>query len=107
MVMKAEVVSGVFALAGTLIGGVISYATARLDQRWERAKRHIAKLCDEVAAYHQLEKLYTITLEESGYNGKSKRAIMEEMRTKVAETDDFVRPTMTSLAAQKLRREWD
>lgn len=56
--MDSQIISGLFALTGALLGGLISYATTRIDRRWGRAKRQIAQLCDQVSAYHQLEKLY-------------------------------------------------
>ena len=102
--MDSQIVSGLFALAGALLGGLISYATTRIDRRWSRAERQIAQLCDQIAAYYQLEQLYKEEL--SRLDGRSPKSIMEDMRSKVAQSGEFERPSLTSLAATKIRREW-
>lgn len=104
--VSSEVIAGLFALAGALLGGLISYATTRIDRRWGRAERHIAQLCDQVAAYYQLEQLYKEELARLDPAGRSAKTIMEDMRTRVAQSGEFERPSMTSLAATRLRREW-
>lgn len=104
--MGSEVISGLFALSGALLGGLISYATTRIDRRWGRAERHIAQLCDQVAAYYQLEQLYKEELAKLDPAGRSAKTIMEDMRTRVAQSGEFERPSMTSLSATRLRREW-
>lgn len=104
--MENQIISGLFILAGALLGGLISYATTRADRRWGRAERDIAQLCDQVAAYYQLEQLYKDELARLDGTGRSAKRIMEEMRSRVAQSGEFERPFMTSLAATKLRREW-
>jgi hypothetical protein len=101
-----EVISGVFALSGALLGGVITLATTRIDRRWERAKRQIVQLSDQVSAYYQLEQLYKDELAKIDDAGRSGKTIMEEMRTRVSESGEWERPSMTSLAAQKIGKEW-
>lgn len=81
-------------------------ATTRIDRRWGRAERHIAQLCDQVAAYYQLEQLYKEELAKLDPAGRSAKTIMEDMRTCVAQSGEFERPSMTSLSATRLRREW-
>ncbi len=102
--MDSQIVLGLFALAGTLLGGLISYATTRIDRRWNRAERQIAQLCDQVAAYYQLEQLYKEEL--SRLCGRNPMTIMADMRSKVAQSGEYERPSLTSLAAIKIRREW-
>lgn len=104
--MESQIISGLFALAGALLGGLITYATTRIDRRWARAERTIAQLCDQVAAYYQLEQQYKDELARVDGAGRSAKTIMEEMRSRVAQSGEFKRPFMTSLAATKLRREW-
>lgn len=104
--MEPYITSGLFALGGTLLGGLITVATTRIDRRWARAKRNICQLCDQVSAYYQLEQLYKDELARLSANGRSARTIMEEMRSQVSESGDYERPFMTSLAAGKLKREW-
>jgi uncharacterized membrane protein len=104
--MSSEVVAGLFALAGALLGGLISYATTRIDRRWGHAERQIAQLCDQVASFYQLEQLYKDELARLDPAGRSAKTILEEMRAKVAQSGEFERPQLTSLAASKIRREW-
>ena len=104
--MSNEVIAGLFALGGTLVGGLISYATARIGQKWEKAERQISQLCDQVSAYYQLEQLYKEELAKNDGAGRSAKTIMEEMRARVAQSGEYERPYITSLAAQKIRREW-
>lgn len=104
--MDDQILAGLFALAGTLLGGLISYATTRMDKRWGQAERHIGRLCDQVAAYYQLEQLYKEELARLDPAGRSAKTIMEEMRTRVTQSGEFERPSMTSLSATNLRREW-
>jgi hypothetical protein len=101
-----QLVSGMFALAGALMGGLISYATTRIDRRWDRVQRDIARLCDQVSAYYQLEQMYKAELARLDPAGRSEKTILEDMRSRVEKSGDFERPSMTSLAASKLRREW-
>lgn len=104
--MDAQVTSGLFVLAGALMGGLITYATTHIDRRWGRAERHIGQLCDQVAAYYQLEQLYKEELARLDPAGRSAKTIMEDMRSRVSRSGEFERPSMTSLSATKLRREW-
>lgn len=104
--MDASIVSGLFLIAGVLLGGLISYATTRIDRRWSRAERVIVQLCDQVAAYYQLEQLYKDEVARLEPSDRSPKTIMEEMRSRVAQSGEFERPSMTANAAAKLRREW-
>lgn len=104
--MDAQLTSGMFALAGALLGGLISYMTTRIDRRWDRAKRDIERVCNQVSSFYQLEQLYKEELARQDSSERSAKTIMEEMRTRVAQTGQFERPTMTSLAADKIRLEW-
>lgn len=104
MVIDNTIISGFFALAGTLIGGLISYAITRIDRRWSRAERQIAMLCDQVAAFYQLEQLYKEEL--SRLDGRNPKTILEEMRSKVEQSGEYERPILTSRAAAKIRSEW-
>ena len=95
--------AGLFALDVELLGGLISCATTRIDRRWGRAERHIAQLCDQVAAYWQLEQLYKDALARLGPAGPSAKTIMGDMRSRVAQSGEFERPSLTALAASLLR----
>lgn len=104
--MVDAVITGTFALAGALIGGLFIYLAARVGQRWAKAQKDISQLCDQVAAYYQLEQLYKDELAALDPGKRSAATILKEMRSKVAESGDFERPSMTAVAAGKLRREW-
>ena len=93
-------------MLGALAGGLITFATVRIDRNWDRAKIDIARLCDQVSAYHQLEKLYKSELARAEGKGRSEKTVMEEMRARVADGGEHIRPTMTSHAAHELRRQW-
>lgn len=98
--------ASLFAFAGALLGGLTSYATTRIDRRWSRAERHIAQFCGQVAAYWQLEQLYKEVLARLDPAGRSAKTIMEDMPMRVSQPGEFEGPSMTSLAATRLRREW-
>ncbi|WP_144244453.1 hypothetical protein [Pseudohaliea rubra] len=104
--MNENIITGFFTLAGTIAGGLFAYLAARVGHRWDKAQRDIARLCDEVAAYYELEQLYKEEVAISSQDAKSAATIMREMRSRVAESGEFKRPSMTSYAAHKLRREW-
>lgn len=104
--MADSVMNGVFALGGALIGGLFTYLAARVGQRWTKAQKDITQLCDQVAAYYQLEQLYKDELAALDPGNRSAATILKDMRAQVAESGEFERPYMTSTAASKLRREW-
>lgn len=90
--MSEPVVTGLFALGGAIIGGLFTYLAARVGQHWIKAQRDIARLCDEVAAYYQLEQLYKDEVAALSHGGRSAATVMKEMRSKVAESGEFERP---------------
>ena len=104
--MDPHITSGLFAIGGALVGGLIMLAATRIERRWDRAKRDIVKLCDQVSAFYQLEQLYKEEVAKLSASGKSGKTIMEEMRAKVAESGAYERPAMTSIAASKIKRDW-
>ena len=95
-----------FALAGVLVGGLLTYATARIGQRWTEARRDILKLCNQVSAFYQLEQLYKDELARLESSGRSAKTIMEDMRSRVEHLGEFDRPEMTTGAVNKLRNNW-
>ena len=98
--------TGSFALAGALIGGLVTYMAARVGHRWDRAQRQIIRLCDQVSSFYQLEQLYKVELAKLDPQGRSSETIMKDFRSRVEQSGEYERPSMTSLAANKLRREW-
>lgn len=105
--MEANFQSGLFALAGTLIGGLITYATARVGHRWEAARRDIRRLAQQVSAFYQLEQLYKEKLASLDPDKRGAKTILEDMRSQVERAGVSERPSMTSLQAIKLLKEWE
>jgi hypothetical protein len=103
--MDASFYSGFAAVAGAAIGGACTVAATMFERRWGRAKRDVRNLADQVAAYYQLEQLYKEEL--AAITGKAPKTIMEQMRTRVAADEKYVRPCMTSRGALKLRSCWN
>ena len=103
--MEPDIASGLIALGGSLVGGLATYAATRIDRRWRRAEKCILRLCEQVAAYYELEQLYKDELAHFD-TSRSSRAILLEMRTRVSASGQFERPLMTTLGARKLQREW-
>lgn len=96
--------SGLFAIAGAVVTGGFTLAATLIERRWGQAYRDIRALADQVEAYHQLESLYKD--EMAMLTGKASKTVMEQMRKRVADYGLFVRPTMTSEQAKKIRAKW-
>lgn len=96
-------IAGLFGVGGALVGGLISFAAARVDRKWNRAERDIKRLCAQVMAYHRLEQLYAEEL--ANLQDRKEKLIKEDMRSRVA-AEGYERPSMTSTAAEAIRREW-
>jgi hypothetical protein len=106
MNIESSFVTGLFTLAGAVIGLFASYLTTRLERRWEKARKLILDLSEQVAAYHKLEELYIERLSRIDHSATKKLTIMKEMREQVAEIDGYVRPKMTANESQIIRRDW-
>jgi len=102
--MDTTIYNGLFAIAGAAVGGLCTVAASLIERRWDRAKRDIQTLTEQVEAYYQLERLYK--QEMAVLTGKSAKTVMEQMRTQVAENKLLARPTMTSDQAKRIRDKW-
>lgn len=102
--MDPSIYGGLFAITRAAIGGGCTFAATLIERRWGRAKRDMRNLADQVAAYYQLERLYKE--EVAGITGRASKTIMEQMRARVAESGMYVRPTMTSDQAKKIKINW-
>jgi hypothetical protein len=96
--------SGLFALAGVLLAGLFTYGAARIGHDWNRARRHIRLLSEQVAAYHALEQAYMQALYAADSDQSSLRAIQTRMRDQVETTPGFERPRLTTKEARRIRR---
>ena len=104
--MNDTILTGIFALAGAMIGGVTACIAANIGHRRELALKHIRRLCEQVSAFYQLEQLYKDELAMVDPQGRSSKKILEEMRSKIEQSGEYERPEMTSVAADKIRRVW-
>lgn len=77
-----------------------------MGHRWSEARSSIARLCAQVAAFYELEELYKVELAALDPSGRSAATIMKDMRSRVAESEQNERPSMTSNMAAEIRRQW-
>lgn len=97
--MSEPIITGVFTLLGTVLGGLISYLIARNDKEIRSLKSKVKLLSKQVVSYWNLEKLYSD--EVAKLLSKSTRTVLQEFREKI-ESMDLERPTMTEKEAKKI-----
>ena len=56
--MKAEIIAGIFALSGVVIGAFINGLFEYFKTRRERAKKEVVLLCGQMVTFCHLEKKY-------------------------------------------------
>ena len=105
--MDSALIVGIFTLLGAIIGGAASLVATRVDRRWNRAKQQIRRLCYEVAAFHKLEEFYKDEVAQLRPDKPASKTVLEEMRSRVEDEGDFIRPTMTSTDAKKILERWE
>lgn len=98
-----EYTSGLFAIAGALVGGLFTLLAARVGRDWNRARRYIDRLARQVAAFHALEHEYIQALHAADPELGAPRHIQTAMRDRVQEKTGFDRPSMTAKEANRLR----
>jgi hypothetical protein len=101
-----NIITGVFALAGALIGGLFTLLAARVGYKWEKAKSTITKLCRQVSSYYKLEELYKVEVSRHNPESKAPKTVQQDMRDQV-EILGFDRPTMTAKDAKKIMDFWN
>jgi hypothetical protein len=97
--MTEPIITGLFTLAGTLLGGLISFLIARNEKEIRTLKSHVNILSNQVVSYWNLEELYS--KEISNITSKNQRIVKQEYREKVEEIG-FERPTMTEKKAKEI-----
>jgi hypothetical protein len=105
--MNSEMITGLFTVAGAIVGGLATIAAARTERKWARAKSEILALAAQVAAYHKLEELYKIELTKLDPTRGKPKTVMEQMRGQVQDIQGFVRPTMTAAQAREVTSRWE
>jgi hypothetical protein len=103
--VEKEVLIGIFTIGGATVSGFFTFMASRQNQRWERVRRDISRLCDQVAAYHRLEELYKEQVAQLKVDQATAQTVQREMRSSV-EDEISVRPSMTALEARKLKEKW-
>jgi membrane protein YqaA with SNARE-associated domain len=97
--MTEPIVTGLFTLAGTLLGGLISYLIARNAKEIRALKSQVNNLSNQIISYWNLEKLYSEEL--SKINSKAQKTVLQEYRERI-EAMNLDRPTMTENEARKI-----
>ena len=97
--MNESILNGLFALSGTLLGGIISYMINKDEKETKKLRLQINLLSKQVISYWNLEKLYS---DDIGILlSKSSRTILQEYREKIVNME-LERPSMTANEAKKI-----
>ena len=97
--MNESILNGLFALSGTLLGGIISYMINKDEKETKKLRLQINLLSKQVISYWILEKLYS---DDIGILlSKSSRTILQEYREKIVNME-LERPSMTANEAKKI-----
>ena len=97
--MNESIINGLFTLAGTLVGGLITFVIAKNAIDYKILKSHVSILSNQIISYWNLEKLYSEEI--SNLTSKAKKTVLQEHREKV-EGMDLVRPTMNEKEAKEI-----
>jgi hypothetical protein len=98
--MNSELLIGLFALAGSIVGASSTIISAFLTSKRSDYKNKILELARQVQAFHKLEELYKFEL--ASQLGKSHDTVLREMRDKVEAAGAYTRPKMTQGEAKKI-----
>ena len=105
--MDSMLIGAGFTVLGSLIAVGAAYFFSKADRDWSSMKSDINKLSKQVESYHLLEGKYAERVAAQDLSASSARAIMADMRDKVAEDDKKVRPEMTATEARRIREKWN
>jgi membrane protein YqaA with SNARE-associated domain len=97
--MSEPIVKGLFTLAGTLLGGLISYIIARNAKEIKTLKSQVNILSNRAISYWNLEELYS--KEISNLISKAQKTVKQEYREKI-EAMGLDRPRMTEKEVKKI-----
>jgi hypothetical protein len=101
--MINEIVAGLFAIAGSVVGAIATLLSTSCARRKELLVKRVLVLARQVQAYHKLEELYKFEL--GVLQEKSPDAVLRDMRSRVEAIDGYSRPTMTQAEAKKILEE--
>ena len=97
--MDESIINGLFVIAGTMLGGLISYLTSRNAKEMKTLKTQVNNLTNQVVSYWNLEKLYSEEMSRS--TSKPAITILKNFRDKVEDLN-IDRPVMTEKEAKKI-----
>jgi hypothetical protein len=97
--MTEPIIIGLFTLAGTMLGGLISFLIARNAKEIKTLKSQVNTLSNQVISYWNIENLYS--KEISKLTLKAQKTVKQEYREKI-EAMELDRPTMTEKEAKKI-----
>jgi len=97
--MAEPIIVGLFTLAGTMLGGLISFLIARNAKETKTLKTQVNTLSKQVISYWNIEDLYS--KEISKLTLKAQKTVKQEYREKI-EAMELERPTMTEKEAKKI-----
>jgi len=100
--MNESILNGIFALSGTLLGGVISFLMSRNANEIKTLKSQLNRLSKQIVSYWNLEKLYSDEI--SKVTSKPAKTVLQEFRERIEEMN-LERPTMTEREAKKILTE--
>lgn len=92
------IIVAVSTLAGAAMGGFFAYLGSRNMKFITRIKAEHLKACEQIKAYYNLEALYADAISKQSQTPAE--TIKKQYRSKVEESDSFVRPTWTMRQAQ-------
>ena len=107
--MRSEVIAGIFALGGVVIGAFINGLFEYFKTRRERAKKEVAFLCGQMISFCNLEKKYIEEIiklrAEKGIEAKEK-GVMDEFRHFVYDEEGCERITQNISKLNTLKEQY-
>lgn len=97
--------NGIFAIGGTVLGGIFTLLATRMGKDWHRAKETIQDLSDQVISYWNLEKEYQVEMSRLDPEQRAEKTIMEDMRARIQD-QGYERPTMTENEVMRIKKKW-
>lgn len=104
--MSDQIITALLTTIGVIVGSLITYFSTRDQKLIKKAEKQIISLCSQVEAFHRLEQLYSADISSLDPSRGKQKTVLEDMRSLVA-SEDFVRPSMTSNEARKIRQQWE
>lgn len=104
--MSEQILSALLTALGVIVGSLITYFSTRDQKLVKKAEKQIIILCSQVEAFYRLEQLYSAEIAMLDPGKGKQKTILEDMRSQVA-SEDYVRPSMTSNEARKIRLQWE